>query len=131
MIIVYDNDAGARGIRNAIKNASNVMPGNEPFIQIVKNLYGVPTPVGADTPSSTIEDFFDAATKAMVFDGKTFNDGNDFDLAKHFGKKVFAHRVVRPKAETLDFTGFRPLLTNLVAAISKHKAPIAPPAGAP
>lgn len=41
-------------------------------------------------------------------------------------EKVFAHRVVRPKAENLDFSGFRPLLTNLVAAINKHKPAIAP-----
>ena len=32
-----------------------------------------------------------------------------------------------PKADTLDFTGFRPLLTSLVAAINKHKAPAPDP----
>ena len=74
---------------------------------------------------------FDATTRATLIEGKTFNDGDGFDAEKHYGKKVFAHKVVRPKAETIDFTGFRPFLTNLVAAINKHKASIAPPAPAP
>ena len=60
--------------------------------------------------------------KATVINGKTFNDGDGFDVDKHYGKKVFAHRVVRPKADTIDFAAFRPLLTNLTAAINKHKA---------
>jgi RNA-directed DNA polymerase len=47
---------------------------------------------------------------------------NNFDTAKHYGKKIFAHRVVRVKADTIDFQGFRPLLTNLVAAIKTHTA---------
>ena len=46
---------------------------------------------------------------------------------RHYGKKVFAHRVVRPKAETIDFTGFRPFLTNIVAVISHHKATVISP----
>lgn len=132
VVILYDNDAGAKSIRHAIKNASHVTPtGNEPFVHVVKNLYAVPTPLPAGTPSSKIEDLFDAATKATVLDGKTFNDGNGFDVDKHYGKKVFAHKVVRPKADTIDFTGFRPLLANLVAAIEKHKASVAPRAATP
>ena len=60
---------------------------------------------------------FDASIKATVIDGKTFNPGDGFDKDKHYSKKVFAHKVVRPKADTIDFTGFRrPLLTNLTAA---------------
>jgi len=61
-----------------------------------------------------------------VLDGKTFNPGDGFDRDKHYSKKVFAHKVVRPKADTINFSGFRPLLTNLAAAISKHKASVVP-----
>jgi len=57
-----------------------------------------------------------------VIDGKPFNPSNNFDNHKHYSKKVFAHRVVRPEANTIDFSGFRPLLTNLSAAIEKHRA---------
>ena len=75
---------------------------------------------------SKIEDFFDATIKAIRVNGKTFNDGKYFKRDKHYGKKIFAHRVVRPRAGKVDFTGFRPLLANLVAAINKHKASIIP-----
>jgi hypothetical protein len=89
----------------------------------------VPTPIAAAGATSKIEDFFGAAIKATVLGGKTFNDGNNFDPDKHYGKKVFAHSVVRPKADTIDFTGFRPLLANIVDTIRHHKtAVVAPPA---
>jgi len=127
VVILYDNDTGAKSIRNAIKNVSKVMPtGAEPFVHVIKNLYAVPTPLGAAATSSKIEDFFDASIKAAVLDGKTFNPGDGFDRDKHYSKKVFAHKVVRPKADTINFSGFRPLLTNLTAAISKHKASVVP-----
>jgi hypothetical protein len=103
----------------------------EPFVHIVKNLYAVPTPSAAGAASSKIEDFFDAATKATAIGGKTFNDDKGSDRDKHYGKMIFAHRVVRRNAENLDFGGFRPLLTNLVAAIDKHVHAIAPLAPGP
>lgn len=127
VVILYDNDTGAKSIRNTIDKVSKLMPtGAEPFVHIIKNLYAVPTPLEAAATSSRIEDFFDASVKATVVAGKTFNPGDGFDVKKHYSKKVFAHRVVRPKADTIDFTGFRPLLTNLTAAINKHKAPVVP-----
>ena len=127
VVILYDNDPGADNIRNAIKSVSKVRPtGAEPFSHIIKNLYAVPTPLEGVATSSKIEDFFDAATKATVIDGKTFDPGNSIDRDKHYSKTVFAHKVVRPKAATIDFTGFRPLLTNLTAAINKHKASVVP-----
>ena len=121
VVILYDNDTGAKRIWNTIENVSKAMPtGAERFVHVTKNMYAVPTPGGP----SKIEDFFDATIKATVVDRKTFNDGKDFEVDKHYGKKIFAHKVVRPRADTIDFTGFRPLLTNLVAVINAHKATI-------
>ena len=121
VVILYDNDTGARSIREAIKKNSKTLPIDaEPFVHVIKNMYAVPTP-GAD---SKIEGFFDDTIQKTVISGKTFNDGKGFKRDQHYSKKVFAHRVVRPKANTIDFTGFRPLLTNLVAAINKHKSSI-------
>ena len=84
----------------------------------------MPTPIVADAEESKIEDCFDTKIKGTVINGKTFSDGNNFDINKHYGKKVFAHKVVRPQADTIDFTGFRQLLTNVVAAIDAHKVSI-------
>jgi hypothetical protein len=123
VIVVYDNDAGAKSVVGAIEKATGTRPtGTEPFVHVYRNLYAVATPVEAGTKSSsTIEDLFDADTRATVLGGKTFNPGHGFDDTKHYSKTVFAHKVVRPKASTISFEGFRPLLANIVAAIDAHK----------
>jgi hypothetical protein len=127
VIILYDNDSGAKSIKSAIKDLTKASPtGTEQFIHVFRNMYALPTPNVGGATESKIEDFFDATTKATIIVGKTFNDGNDADPTKHYGKKVFAHKVIGPKADIIDFTGFRPLLTNLVAAINKHKASTLP-----
>jgi hypothetical protein len=92
---------------------------------LFSNLFAVPTPLGPNAAPSAIEDLFEDPLKNAVVSGKTFNPGNALDPDKHYGKRVFAHRVVRPQADTINFTGFMPLLANLVAALGKHKASIA------
>jgi RNA-directed DNA polymerase len=127
VVVLYDNDDGAKSIRKTIKDVAKVvLSGGEAYVHIVKNLYAVPTPLGPGGSPSKIEDFFDASVKATVIDGKAFNPGDGFDKEKHYSKTVFAHKVVRPKADTIDFSRFRPLLTNLTAAINKHKASVIP-----
>jgi RNA-directed DNA polymerase len=122
VIMLYDNDSGAGKINNVIKGTAKVtLTGKEQFAHVLKNLYAVATPILGDAKTSTIEDFFDATTKATLIDGKRFHPGNDLDEAEHYSKMVFAHRVVRANAATIDFSGFRPLLTNVVAAIHKHR----------
>lgn len=121
VILLYDNDDGAKSIRGAIKQVSKVQPiGTEPFVCVVKNLYAVPTPTQPNQQSK-IEDLFDAQIKSTVVDGKRFTLQNDFDTDKYYGKIVFAHKVIKPSADTIDFNGFRPLLTNISSAIAHHK----------
>lgn len=123
VIILYDNDDGATPINNALKGSFKVsITGAEPFVHLLKNVYAMPTPKVGGATQSKIEDFFSAETKAIPNDGKTFNDAKDADKTKHFSKRVFAHQVVRPNADKIDFTGFKPLLTNIAAAIQKHHA---------
>jgi RNA-directed DNA polymerase len=88
----------------------------------------MPTTLPTGASESKIDDFFDAATKATPYNGKTFHDGPGFDGTKHIGKQIFAHRVVRPNAATINFEGFKPLLDNIAAIIKTH---LAPPASAP
>jgi RNA-directed DNA polymerase len=125
VVILYDNDSGAKKIRNGIKQASGVMVmGNEPSVHVMGNLYAVPTPLLNGAQESKIEDFFDARIKATTVDGKAFSAENEFDTTIHYGKKVFAHKVVRPNADSVNFDGFRPLLDNLVVAINAHVAKV-------
>jgi RNA-directed DNA polymerase len=126
IVILYDNDEGAGNIRNAIAQASNPRPtGAEPFLHVVKNLYAVPTPLLQGATKSKIEDFFPSTVKATLIDGKTFSNSNSVQIENQYGKKVFAYKVVQPKAETIDFAGFRPLLNNLTAAINAHREGVA------
>jgi RNA-directed DNA polymerase len=76
-----------------------------------------PVPGHAET---AIEDFFDAGTKAIKVDGKSFHPVKGFDKTLHYGKTVFAHKVVRPNADTINFAGFEPLLATIVAVIAQH-----------
>jgi RNA-directed DNA polymerase len=126
VIVFYDNDSGAKGIRGAIGNAAKKkVVGTEPFVHVVKNMYAVATPISNPQDESKVEDFFDAATKRILVDGKTFNPDNKVETATEYGKVVFAHRVVKPRAETIDFSGFRPMLSNLSSAIREHAAALA------
>ena len=72
--------------------------------------------------SSKIEDFFDPTIKDTVLGGKTFNDNNNFDITKHYGKRIFAEQVVQAKAHSIDFSGFRPLLAVVESVVKAHKA---------
>lgn len=125
VIIVYDSDEGAKSIRSVIKQTSKIqITGTEPFVHVVKNMYAVPTPIPAGRAASNIEDCFDDAIKMTIVDGKIFNTGGNFDTDKHYGKRVFAHAVVRPKADMINFRGFRPLLERIAAVINHHKTTI-------
>ncbi len=123
VIILYDNDAGCKAIRGAIKSVTKKeISGAEPFVHVTANLYAVPTPLQVGDSESKIEDFFTPVIKQTPIGQKTVNDSNNFDVAKHYGKKVFAHKVVAPNAGKIDFTGFRLLLANLAAVIDSHHA---------
>ena len=125
IIILYDNDADAQKIRKAIKDAVNVIvkPG-DPYAHVVRNMYAMPTPLPAGTQESVIEDFFETAIKGTVLGGKTFTKRNKFDNTQHYGKHIFAEHVVKPKAATINFDGFRPLLTILENIIKDHAAAV-------
>jgi retron-type reverse transcriptase len=125
VITLYDKDSGATQIEKIIKERYKVgVKATDAYVHVVRNLYAVPTPLVAGATESKIEDFFDTATKAITISGKTFHTGKDFDPAKHYDKKIFAYGVVRPRADEIDFTNFRPLLTNLTAVIKAHSLTI-------
>lgn len=50
----------------------------------------------------------------MKIDGKSFSPEKNVDPTRFFGKTVFAHKVVRPNAKHIDFSGFEPLLKTIV-----------------
>lgn len=121
LIILIDNDAGKAEIIKAVQNIyKKKVTGNEPFVHIFRNLYIILTPLQPQSNNSCIEDFFDADTLKIPHEGKVFNRNDDRDNASEFSKVVFAHKVIRLKAATINFDGFKPLLDRLQLAIEDY-----------
>jgi hypothetical protein len=124
VVLLVDNDAGTKGngnIYNTVRAITKkTLTGGEQFVHIISNLYLVATPLESGKTQSTIEDFFDSTIKSMVVAGKKFDAKNQFETATHYGKNVFAHKVVRVHAEKINFDGFEGILTNIVAVIDEH-----------
>lgn len=124
IILLVDNDAGAKEkgkIFNTVKDITKTkVMGTEPFIRVTGNLYVVATPLKPGATQSTIEDFFDAGIKSSIVGGKAFDPQNDFDTDTHYGKHVFAQKVVRVHADKIDFSEFNAILSNVVLVIDAH-----------
>jgi len=121
VILLVDNDSGANEIYSTLKQIVKPPPTrNDPFVHVFGNLYVVPTPLLSGGGQSMIEDFFDSGIKSTVVSGKTFHPDNDADTETHYGKVVFAHKVIRANADTIDFSGFKEILENMTAVIDEH-----------
>lgn len=132
VIILIDNDSGATELFATIKKNFNInidLNSPEPFFHITDNLYLIKTPGKNADGSSTIEDFFDPNLLLTPLDGKKFNPNKESGSEGEYGKFVFAEKVVRPNAGTIDFTQFAPILSRIVAVVD-HYQPPAPPAPA-
>lgn len=122
VIVVLDNDDGAKDIFNYIKGVFKIPnPATEPFIHLEKNLYVVPVPLAGGAKAMAIEDLFPSSVTGTLVDGKSFNPDEKTKGPSHYGKVVFAHKVVRPSAATIDFSNFKQLLLNISAAIEAHR----------
>ncbi len=122
IILLVDNDAGSKGIYSSVKEITkkNVV-GAEPFIHITGNLYMSVTPLKSGAKTSVIEDFFDNNIKSIIVGGKVFNPQDKFDHDTHYGKHVFAQKVVRVHADKIDFSEFKAILSNIVEVIDVHE----------
>jgi RNA-directed DNA polymerase len=122
VIIVVDNDDGAKGIWALVEAITKQKPSAaDPYTHVRGNLYVIPIPVPAGKTSAAIESCFDAATLAAKVDGKTFRVDKAFDKGIHLSKIDFAHRVIAPHADNVNFKGFGALLNNISAVIADHK----------
>ena len=96
-----------------------------PFTHVTKNLYAVPTPLIASQEIVQDRRLFDTATLGTILGGKTFIPENKFDEKKYYGKHIFAEAVVAKHAKTINFSGFKPLLTNICTVIKEHSQKLA------
>lgn len=134
VILVIDNDNGAdgkKGIFATIKENFNItinLNTTDDFYRLASNLYLVKTPEKGNGHKSCIEDLFDEATLNETLGEKTFNKTNTTSTDTEYGKYFFAEKVVQVKANSIDFSGFKPLLNRIVAVMHHHAPPHPAPA---
>lgn len=135
VIILIDNDRGAKEIYSTIKTTTktaDTIDGSMPYYHIAQGLYVVPTPKLNGALESKIEDFFPLQTLNETLDGKKFNDKNEDLKTDEYGKHFFAEHVIKKKQNSIDFTGFKPLLDIISSIISQsvalHMSAVVPPA---
>lgn len=120
VIVLIDNDSAAKPVLSTVKAITGIQPTTgAAFIHVIANLYVVLTPLVSGA-TSTIEDFFDTATRARTLDGRSFNPANKTSTGSQYGKADFAYKIVQPNAGTINFGGFYPLLQNMSLAIDDY-----------
>lgn len=122
IVILIDNDDGAKKILGIARTLlKRRVERSERFFRLAANLYVVLTPLSDSNGYSTIEDCFDEKTRSIKLKGRTFVASDEYDKSKCYGKAEFAYRVVEPRAGTIDFTGFRPLLNRIDDVLKLHE----------
>ena len=123
VILLLDNDDGLKDIASMVgKNFDTLVNSNNDFHHITENLYLVTTPKPNSNQSmSCIEDLFPDKWKNYKLDGKKFNNKNKINTQTEYGKQVFAISVVKPNAPNINFSGFDPLLSRIVAVLKDYK----------
>lgn len=69
-----------------------------------------------------IEDFFPDIILNTLLNGKKFNKANKIDPKTEYGKAVFATRVIIPKANSIDYSGFEQVLNRIESVIKDYKS---------
>src|SRR5690606_4110296 len=122
VVLIIDNDRGAKPVFAAVRAITGSHPtGDESLIHVTSNLYVVPIPKLQGKNETRIEDLFDPVTLNAEVDGKKLCLKQNLDDELHYGKRIFAHKVVRPAADTISFLGFSELLRNITSAIELHR----------
>jgi hypothetical protein len=121
VIIFIDNDKGAKCIFGRYKKyTGNSIDLTKPFHRIKYNLYIVVIPKIKNS-DTCIEDFFDDKTLGTTLNGKTFTKENNFNRKKHYGKKIFAERVIYKNQENINFAKFDEILSQIDLAIGDYR----------
>lgn len=126
VIVLIDNDDGAKTIFKILKQNYKIditFLSSNHFFHITDNLYLVKTPEHYTVEGkSCIENGFESSLLATKLDGKKFNPDKEHEADGEYGKFIFAERVVRQNAGTINFSGFTPLLERIVAVIDHYSA---------
>lgn len=123
VLILVDLDSGWKKIKDIITKKGHANPdGSANFYKVGSNLYVVCIPPPSDALEGCIEDLYSATVLSTKISGKSFDKTNKTkDMGHHYGKHVFAEKVIRAHASQIDFTGFNPLLQRISLAIDDYR----------
>jgi hypothetical protein len=114
IIILIDNDCGAKTIFSILKHITKIpIDGTEPFYFVEPNLYVVPTPKNGSGGDTMIEDFFNVSVRNTKINGKRFNAKDNLNKQTEYGKYIFAKQVIQKNQQSIDFSGFKPILDRI------------------
>lgn len=118
VILVFDNELKTKG--KPLCTFSNICNlklkdfekgGNKRIIDN-GNLYLVTHQIIGDKTESEIEDLFDLKVLNHKINGKGFSRDSKFDTTRFYGKEYFSQYILSDY-NNIDFSNFRPLLTNI------------------
>jgi hypothetical protein len=66
-------------------------------------------PLAPDT-LSCLKPFPSTITEKKELEGKKFNPNKEHEADGEYGKFIFAERAVKPNADAIDFSGFKPMV---------------------
>lgn len=127
VIVLVDSDKAAGAVfKNAEKKIGKKVDGSSDFYHLTDNLYLVALPKMSGNSSLTIEGLFEKDVLETEVGGKKFNpDDKTFDKNKHYGKHIFAEKVVKLNQKNINFDGFRATLDRLEAAMADYSGKMA------
>jgi retron-type reverse transcriptase len=124
IIILCDNDGGAKTVLKAASTKSGVTISDsttEPFYYLGENLYLVKVPEGTPPEAREIEQLFEPVVLTRKINGKPFDRKKEHGDETAYGKVVFAEKVIRPNAKSINFAGFAELLSRFELCIKHYR----------
>ena len=125
VIVLVDNDKAGRDVVNYVRGISNhqgvaAIPGVS-HIFVRPNLYVVMIKNSAHNGDCVIENLFSDSLLKKKLGDKILTLSNNKAGPGEYGKMMFAKYVV-PEAEENDFSGFKPLLDNLIEVLTDFES---------
>ncbi len=124
VIILCGNDDGPKEVFKKARGKSKLdisLETTDPFYALGENLYLVKVLEGPSLGSKEIEDLFQPILLDKKIDGKPFNRKQERGDDTSYGKVIFAEKVVRQNAASIDFSSFIELLSRIDQCLIHYK----------
>ena len=133
VVLIFDNEINKKGkpIYTFLTQAAHLSKEqneklkNNLSIKLTEkgNLFLLTNPLIDGAEESEIEDLFDKKTLSHKIGEKEFNRNAKADSDKFYGKEIFS-KYISSNYRDIDFSGFRPLLSNIQNIVSTYSGSV-------